>query len=169
MKIPTWTLKIFISVVPIIYSFQGFSQGKFELSGGVGIPELINMKLKYGQNIQVGASAGFLPIEWFGETVVDWTVSTEISYHFAGKSKFVEQPTWYISGELSYFDLGIMEPYEGYDLAFCPRIGKTISFSKKTGINLDAGMFLPLSKSSAYSTYDFKVLFSGNICIFIRL
>jgi hypothetical protein len=169
MRPSTLALKIFISIGSIIYGYQGFSQGKFELSGGVGIPELINMKLNYGQNIQVGASMGFLPMEWFGETVVDWTFSTEISYHFAGKSKFVEQPTWYISGELGYFDLGIMEPYEGYDIAFCPRIGRTINFSKKTGVKIDAGVFLPLSKSSTYNTYDFKVLFSGNIGFFIRL
>ena len=169
MRPSTLALKIFISIGSILIGYQGFSQGKFELSGGVGIPELINMKINYGQDIQAGASVGFLTIEWFGETVVDWTVSAEILYHFAGKSKFVEQPTWYISGELGYFDLGIIDPYEGYDIAFCPRIGRTINFSKTTGIKIDAGVFLPLSKSSSYSTYDFNVLFSGNIGFFVRL
>jgi hypothetical protein len=169
MRTSTLVIRVLISAILMIYSYQGFAQSKFELSGGVGIPELINMKLNYGQNIQVGASVGFLPIEWFGETVVDWTISAEISYHFAGKSKLIEQSTWYISGALGYYDLGIIVPYEDYNIAFNPRVGRTINFSKKTGIKMDAGAFLPLSKSPTNSTYDFKVLFSGNISFFIRL
>jgi hypothetical protein len=154
-----------------------FSQSKFELSGGFGIPELLNVKARYGHNLQVGASIGLLgPFEWYGGNVWDWSCTAEILYHFAGKSKYTEQPTWYLSGGLGIHHLNLMCPfdycYESYDISFNPRIGKTLNLSKKTGLNCDIGVFLPLSMSqdeSLYNKLDFKVLPSGSISFFIRL
>jgi hypothetical protein len=148
------------------------AQGKFELSGGFGIPEIINVKLRYGQNIQVGACVHFLYYSAGGifSEYYSWSGSAEILYHFAGKAKYVEQRTWYLLGGLGYYHIDYLMdiPHEEYDIGFYPRIGRTLNFSKKIGINLDAGIFLPLSAAETY-TFDFKVLPSGSIGFFIRL
>jgi hypothetical protein len=144
------------------------AQGKLELSGGFGMPELFNLKMKYGKDVQIGASVGIYPFEWFNETVVDWSCNAEITYHFSGKSKYVEQAPWFISGGFGFFDLGVIDPYESYDISFNPGIGRTLNFSKRMGVNLVIGLFLPLSAAKDY-TYDFRLLPSGSISIFIRL
>jgi len=162
MKIHILKLQVLFLLV-LLLNNPVCSQSKFEVSAGLGMPELINVKAKYGQNIQVGASLGFVPIKWFGDYFVDWSVATEISYHALGKSKFVDQPPWYILIGIGYFHLNVLDPYENYDVGFYPRIGRTLNFSKKTGVNLDSGLFLP------FSTSEFKVLWSGDISFFIRL
>jgi hypothetical protein len=144
------------------------AQGKLELSAGYGVPELFNLKVKYGRNIQIGGSAGFYSYTWYGSKVTDWSFNAEVTYHFSGKSKHVEQPPWYLSAGLGFFDLGVMDPYGSYDISFNPRIGRTINFSKKTGVNLDFGLFLPLSTPKDYP-FTFKVLASGSLGFFIRL
>jgi len=144
------------------------AQGKLELSGGFGMPELFNLKVKYGKVVQIGASAGIYPFEWFNETVVDWSCNAEITYHFFGKSKYIEQAPWFVSGSLGFFDLGVIDPYESYDISFNPRIGRTLNFSKRLGVNLDFGLFLPLSAPEDYP-YDFMLLPSGSFSFFIRL
>ena len=153
----------------ILSANQTFSQSKFELSGGYGVPELFNIGIKYGQNTQIGAYGGFYPFEWYGNNYVDWACGIEIIYHFAGKSKKVEQAPWYILGGLAYHELGVMDPYEQYDISVCPRIGRTLNFSKKLGMNLDFGLFIPLSMASDIHTYDFRFLPSGCLSFFISL
>jgi hypothetical protein len=168
MKILIKIIKTILVAGFILSNNKIYSQDKLELSGGVGMPDLLNLKIKYGQNIQVGASIGIYAFEWFGNNVVDWAGIAQITYHFSGKSKYVEQKTWYVSGGLGFFDLGVIDPYEQYDIGFIPGIGRTINFSKKIGINYSIGLFLPLSASKG-SSYDFKLLPSGNISFFIRL
>ena len=169
MKTSPILFRAALIVALILFANQAFSQKKFELSGGYGVPELFNLGIRYGQNTQIGAYGGLYPFEWYGNTYVDWSCGIEIIYHFMGKSKYVEQAPWYILGGLAYHDLGVMDPYEEYDISFCPRIGRTLNFSKKWGMNLDLGLFLPLSRAPGYNTYDFKVLPSGNLGFFIRL
>jgi hypothetical protein len=144
------------------------AQGKLELSGGLGMPELFNLKMKYGKDVQIGASVGILPFEWFNKTVVDWSCTAEITYHFFGKSKYIEQAPWYISGGIGFFDLGVMNSYESYNISFNPRIGRTLNFSERMGSNMDIGLFLPLSGQKDYPS-DFMLLPSGSISFFIRI
>jgi len=141
-----------------------FSQSKFDLSGGLGMPELINARLKYGQKIQIGLCVGIATV--FGN--VDGSFAAEVKYNFLGKSKYVEQAPWYVLGGLGHYNLQNFGDYEQYKFAFYPRIGRTINFSKKMGITGDFGVFLPLSAYNYY-TYDFKILPSGGISFFIRL
>lgn len=150
-----------------------FSQSKFELSGGLGIPEYGDLKFKYGQNFQIGACAHF----WydkgggiFGE-YYSWSCSAEIYYHFAGKSKYYEQKSWYLLAGLGYYHIdNLLDfPHEQYNIGFYPRIGRVFNFSKKTGINLDVGFFLPFSAQTGYEPYEFRLLPSGSLNFFIRL
>jgi hypothetical protein len=169
MKQSSLFLKAILLAGLILADYPVFSQSKFELSGGLGIPELINGRIKYGGNLQIGVCAGFATGDWYGDNYVDWSVAAEVTYHFSGKSKYVDQSPWYVLGGLGYYHLPIVDPYEQYDIGFYPRAGRTFNFSKKTGINLDGGLFLPLSMTPDYGSFDFKALFSGCISFFIRL
>ena len=172
MRTSAILLRTILLAIIILSANQAFPQGKFEISGGLGAPEMINLRLKYGQNIQVGTclyywhykASGIFPESY------DLAFSAEIIYHFSGKSKNVEQGTWYLLGGLGYYHLDNLAdlPYEDYDIGFYPRIGRTLNFSKKIGLNFDLGLFLPLSAASEIP-YSFKILPSGSIGFFIRL
>jgi hypothetical protein len=168
MKISSSLLKIFLFAGFFLCDNTVFSQGKFEISGGLGIPELFNARVKYGQNIQVGACLGFYTGNWYGNNYADWSVSGEITYHFSGISKYVEQPPWYLLCGLGYYHLPVVNLYEQYNIGLYPRIGRTFNFSEKIGANLDGGIFLPLSMTPDYGPYFFSVLFFGSISLFIR-
>ncbi len=147
-----------------------YSQNKYEVAFGVGVPELLSARIKYGRNLQVGVCAGFYTFAWYGSTVLDWSVAAEVTYHFLGKSKFVEVSPWYVLGGLGYFHLPVYNIYEDYDVACYPRIGRTFNFSKRVGINMDIGAFLPLSAATdiyPYS-YSFQALWCGNVNFFVR-
>ncbi len=164
--------KSVLFIALIISINEVFSQGKFEISAGLGVPEYNTIKIRYGQKIQVGVSVHFYYDKGggiFGE-YYSWSSALEILYHFGGKSIYFEQPTWYLLGGLGYYhnDLLIDFPHEEYDIGFYPRIGRGFNFSKKIGINLDAGLFLPLSVRENYEPYKFRILPSGCVSFFVR-
>jgi hypothetical protein len=165
-------LRTLLFALLILSATRAFPQGKFEISGGCGIPELSNLKLKFGQNIQVGACLHYWHYSRAGifSAYNDWSCAAEVTYHFSGKSKYVDQPTWYLLGGLGYYhiDYLIDWPYDNCDISFYPRIGRTLNFSKRTGINMDLGLFVPLSASSG-NPYKFRILPSASIGLFIRL
>ena len=163
------TIKLQILFLGLLLNFSPiYSQNKYEMSAGIGVPELINARIKYGQNFQVGACFGFISGNMFGKSYFDWSCAAEITYHFLGKSKLVDQPPWYVLAGLGYYNIPAVNRYGIYDIGFYPRLGRTLNFSKKSGLNLDIGLFLPISETSEYSTFDFHVLWSGNIGFFIR-
>ncbi|HET9571655.1 MAG TPA: hypothetical protein VFP20_09645 [Bacteroidales bacterium] len=148
------------------------AQRKVELSAGLGMPELMYVGFDVGQKVQYGAKFGLLgPYSWFGDEYYDWSIGANIRFHFAGKSKFVGQAPWYISGDLLYHDLSLITmgnfDYEGYSLSFNPRIGRTINFSEKIGANIDFGLFLPLR--IRYNPNVLHVYLSGSLSLFIRM
>ena len=168
MKSSIFWIRSILLILLILPVNKVFSQSKFTLSGGLGMPELFNVRLKYGQKIQIGACIGLATGELFGQTFVDWSLAAEVTYHFLGKSKYVQEAPWYILGGLGCYHLPILGDYEAYNAAFYPRIGRTINFSKRIGITGDFGVFLPLSANN-YKTYNFKILPCGSISFFIRL
>ncbi len=95
----------------------------------------------------------------------------EIVQHFAGKAKYTEQAPLYVKGGLMFHDLGVMNNYEEYDISACPRIGWTINFSKKWGMNMELGLFIPLSMApdDYNDTYEFNLLPSWSARLFTRL
>ena len=151
---------------------QAATGSKFELSAGFGEPEFFNVKIKYGQNLQMGICiGGIIGHGLFGsdKITVQGSFAAEISYHFLGKSKYIEQSPWYLLGGLGYYHIPISGWYGLYDIGFYPRIGRTFNFSKKVGMNLDIGIFLPLSMAKNEGTYVFKVQPSGGLSLFVRL
>ena len=169
MKITPISLKIILIAVLILSVNEAFPQGKFEISGGLGLPALSNLRIKYGTDLQIGACIG-LGVEsgYDGNKFAIWSVSAEINYHFSGKSKYVDQHPWYALAGLGCFDLAWVKGYEDYDIGFYPGIGRTLNFSKRIGINCDIGVFLPLS-AAPNQQFNFKILPAGNISFFIRL
>lgn len=149
-----------------------FSQSKFELSTGLGVPEFINVKAKYGQNLQVGLCiGGYAGQGFFGsqKIFVQGSIAAEVAWHLLGKSEFSEKPPWYILCGLGFYDIPAVGSYGIYNVGMYPRLGRSISFSKRFGMNLDIGLFIPLSMHSSYSTYRFEGLGCGSVGFFVRL
>ena len=129
-----------------------YSQRKIEASVGFGIPELFNAGIKYGENLQFGVCAGFVRGRIFNEQFTDWSVAAEIYYHFADQSIDVKQAPWYVLAGFGHYNLAVFNRYELFDFAFYPRIGRTCNFSKQTGMNLDVGFLIPVSKVAGYES-----------------
>jgi len=146
----------------------GYGQGKTELSGGFGIPDFFNFRLNYGHNLRVGGYLGFIPFKFYGSSTSYWSFGAEISYHLPDKKDINKSPVWYVLGGLCFYHFDMGSKYDPYNIGFYPRAGRTIYFSKKSGINLDVGLFLPVSARSDMGPYDFKILFSGNAGFFFR-
>ena len=134
----------------VIFNNIVYSQKKVEISGGLGFPENINLKVKYGNNIQIGLCQSIMP------SYVDWPLAVEIHFHFGGTSGFVDQKPWYLLG--GFGDLWRL----GNVIYFYPKIGRSFNFSKNAGINIDAGIFM-INPSSMHT------LPSLNINLFVRL
>jgi len=126
MKIPLFILLCFL-----IFISHVSSQNKVEADMGVGLFEGISLKVKYGNNIQLALCQGIAQKSF-------WMTGVEGYYHFAGLSKHLDQRTFYammgLSGTL--FASG----YDNFEkIVWYTRLGKTFNFSKKSGLNLDAG------------------------------
>jgi hypothetical protein len=160
MKTTPILLKLILFGIIILSVNQAFSQSKFETSGGFGWPDMLNLKIRYGNNFQIGISQSFwVSGDYLGQT------SAEIYYHFGGKSKFTEQHPWYL-----FSGLGCLWGHDDdeNDIYFYPRVGRSFNLSKRTGINLDGGAFFPLSKGLR-DFLDSPIYPSGSISFFIRL
>ena len=142
-----------------------YSQSKIEIAGGLGLPEALAVKIKYGRTVQVGISQGIWFLSLFGgqAELVNAPTVAEVYYHFTGKPKFNEPPPWYVYGGFGY--------RFGKDyVTFCPRIGRSFYDSEKFGANIDAGLFIFLKRSSAeFQKQGFVIWPSGSISFFIRL
>lgn len=133
-----------------VFNNIAFSQGKFEFSVGYGVPEALNIKTKYGTNIQIGLCQVISP------GFIDWPLEAEIYYHFAGKSKFTEQKTWYLIAGMG--DLWRMNDVK----FFYPKLGRSFNFSKIAGLTIDTGVYF-INPSSWHLEP------SVNFCLFLRL
>jgi hypothetical protein len=146
-----------------------FPQSKFELSGGLGFPDMLNIGLKYGSKIQIGASYGVLPRPQ--DNIIKCS-SLVLFYHFAGNSKFTTQPPWYLNGGISYIHSYYRD--RKYDIdwkAIClyPRIGRTNNFTKKIGINIDIGVIFSTGYNYFEGIHKFDIMPSGSISLFHRI
>jgi hypothetical protein len=135
--------------------YQAFSQvyprSRFEVSAGGGWPEMAAVKLKYGENLQVGISQGVI-----------MNTSLEVYYHFAGKSMLTDRKIWYgVAGvERLYWNRGTnWMPFL--------RFGRELNFARRYGIKIDLGVFYPLEDSDYFSNSVINP--SGTIHFFLRI
>ncbi len=143
----------------VVVNCSLLSQGKFEAGLGGGLFEAGSIKIKYGNNLQVGVCQGFLFADF-------WQTGAEVYYHFAGVSKYVNQHPYYIMGGVSttLFSRG----YDRFEKIFIyPRIGRTFSFSKRYGVSLDAGP--GLSMADDIDRYHSMPVATFSIHVFVRI
>lgn len=133
------------------------TNGKFDISVGIGLPELINIGIKYQvfDQVQIGLSTGlfyYLGISFSGD----------IYYHFGGLSKFSEiHPGYGRIGITSYYG------EEGGDLQLFSylRIGREFYLSRNFGISLDAGLSLSYYKYNNGYNYHNDPIWESTIGI----
>ena len=117
-----------------IYSIPIFGQEKFNISGGLGFPDLVNIGARYQvkqDSLQLGISIGF------GQEIQ--AISSDVFYHLGGYSKLSTRRPWYLKGGFNI----IHESHEEssvWALLFNLRLGRDINLSKKVGLNLEAGL-----------------------------
>lgn len=131
---------------------QGYPKSNFEFAGGFGWPDMATFKIKYGEDFQVGLSQGLM-----------LNSAVEIYWHFAGKTKWTDRKVWYGMCGIDYFYWGWEEenwfPYL--------RIGRTLNFDRRYGLNIDAGAFYLKNQSDFFSSSHYSP--SGSVTFFFRL
>ena len=139
---------------------QVFSQHKTEADFGAGFLEGLSTKLKYGNNFQVGICQGFAP----GVSPL-WLTGAEVYYHFGNESKYCSQRTFYVMGGIS--STLFAKGYDSFEkIMTYPRIGRTVNFSAKTGMNFDIGLgFLSADDIDGYHT---TTMLTAGVHFFIR-
>lgn len=144
---------IFQDTIPaIIKPFRKPSQGGFVLSGGIGAPECINFKIRYGGQFQAGVSAGCLPGYTISGRETSLSVDLDFYLNFA-RSKKTDQFIWYFNSGISK-----IYPESVYDFStttttdhiIYTRLGRSFNFNRRTGINLDLGIMLSHVSETAY-------------------
>jgi hypothetical protein len=141
MKI--YFLKLYIIILVFFLSFNWlFSQNKFEISGGVAIPELINLKFKYGNHFQIGGGIGIFQQTQIGSYFKPYLsqvfpISLDLYYNFL-KSDRTGSYKWHLANGITYVNAPDPDDRRKY-LYYNLRIGRIINFTKQTGLNLDLG------------------------------
>jgi hypothetical protein len=141
-------IKIYVLFLLIFPNYL-FSQNKIEISAGLSIPELLNLKIKYGNNFQICGSVGYMPYINF------WAFSSDIYYHLPSKSNEDKSRKWFLNTGFSY-----ILPSESFSssskktLLMYSRIGRTFYSHKKTylaGLRLDLGIMFQIWTNEKYS------------------
>lgn len=153
---------------PVLYS-----QERLDLSGGIGIPELLNLNIKYQfKQFQIGIFAGTMPIP--KETI--YSLGGDLYYHFAGETKYSDLKPWYFKAGLNYLYDENSEMIEKYTY-FNFRTGYNMYDSKNLGLDMYIGICYQLSRQKIDKVppgywdfnFNFKLLPSIGFAIFYRL
>ncbi len=150
------------------------AQEKINISIGYGLPELLNIGLRYqADQAQFGISYGFIP--GYEENI--FSISGDFYLHFAGSSELSERRPWYFRLGLAYLKDETSSRITKYTY-FPLRIGRDFNFSKKIGTAIDLGVFFELSKNETMKgptsswwdfDLDYSILPSIGITLFYRI
>lgn len=149
-------------------------QEKLNISGGLGLPELINIGFRYQlEQVQIGFSIGAIP---YGSGEYSVSFSGDLYYHFLGSSELSKRKPWYGRIGLNYFRDETEIVIDRY-LYLTTRLGREFNFSRKFGIAIDIGAFYQLSNkeirkvppSSWNFDFEFPVLPSIGVGVFYRI
>jgi len=132
----------FLSIILAGFSSTVFGQNQVDIFLGAGVPEFINIGLRYqAAQMQVGLSYGFLPLE--DETCT--SLSGDFYYHFAGSSSLSKRKPLYTRIGISYVRSKEHNVISSYIYSIF-RIGHEFNISKNFGIAADLGITIELSK-----------------------
>lgn len=139
------TLKIlFLGLICLFGTHSARGQEKFNISAGIGGPELLNLGIRYqmGQS-QLGLSAGIAP----GSDDKAFSVGADYFYHFLESSSLSTRRLWY--GRVGLYNYTFKDDFQDTKLLLLvPRIGRDFNLSPKVGIAADAGVSLVVSRDS---------------------
>ncbi|TVQ19231.1 MAG: hypothetical protein EA361_00940 [Bacteroidetes bacterium] len=146
-------------------------QEKFNISAGIGSPELLNVGLRLQHNqTQFGLTIGSLPLK--DENIISF--SGDVYYHFAGSSALSDRKPWYARTGLGYLrheTNTFIDKYVYLNL----RMGRDFHISEKFGVNMDVGVSFELHNDKTQKEpsnglrLEFPVLPSLGIAIFYRI
>jgi hypothetical protein len=121
-------LSCILMIITFLFSSGGqmFGQEKVAISTGFGLPEALNIGLRYQilDQAKIGLSVGW----WENEI----SLSGDYYYHFSGSSKFSDIHPWYGRIGLNCIPNWWTNSYL--------RIGRDFNLSKYIGISIDAGL-----------------------------
>jgi len=147
-RIRTISFVLFI-ISAIVTPIKLFGQGKFSVSGGFSLPELINGGILYQiKQSQVGLNIGFYPK--YSYKYIPLTAN--YYYHFAGSSKFSTLRPWYGKSGLMYLvdeDQYILDK----SLYFPLLVGRNFNMSNHFGLNLEIGLAFLLYSDRTIKEY----------------
>lgn len=130
---------LFLGLI-ILLSSPALGQEKINIAAGLGIPELVNLGLRFqfGQS-QLGFYGGILP----RTDEKAYSLGADYYYHFGGSSEFSTRRPWFAKAGINYFqdeDTYVKNTY----LFLVPRIGRDINLTGKIGITVEGGLLLLL-------------------------
>ena len=137
------------SIQSIKKDIKKTSQSGFGISSGVGAPDCINLKIKYGGRFQIGAGAGLLPENITVSRGRSVTLNFDFYINFVRSKK--------TSRFKFYFNSGISKIFPVIDynenktgIIFYSRLGRTFNFNQRIGIDFDLGLMLAHNTGSVY-------------------
>jgi len=127
-------------------------QEKVFVSAGLGLPELLNVGIKYqiSEQSKIGLTAGWWPS--YSEDNISF--SGDYYYHFGGSSEFSELRPWYARIGLNWIPDWWLDSYL--------RIGRDFYINRSLGVSLDAGLMYNFSENSL------PVILTYGGCVFYR-
>lgn len=162
-----------LSIFSFFYGNQVCGQEKVNISVGIGLPELLNVGVRYQlEQAQIGIGFGSMPLK--DESLI--SVSGDLYYHFGGLSELSNRRPWYGRIGLNYLREET-ETFIDKILYLNLRIGRDFNISKKIGIEIDAGAIFQLFNDETRKQpsngwnfdFEFPVLPSFGIGLFYRL
>ncbi len=167
------TFRLLLCVMLLGFTMQTYGQDKVNLSVGIGLPELLNLGVR-GEidQFQLGFSIGAIPLK--DETI--FSVSGDVSYHFAGHSDLSSRRPWYGRLGVNYLrdeTDNFIDKYSYLTLRF----GRDLNITKEFGVEIDAGFMYQIyhdkiikkSLSGWNFNFDFPLLPSLGICLYYRI
>jgi hypothetical protein len=126
-----------------------FGQGKFSVSGGFSLPELLNGSVLYQlKQSQIGLNIGFYPKYSYKYI----PLSAIYYYHFAGSSEFSTLRPWYGKSGLMY--LVDEDQYMLDKSLYIPLLlGRNFNMSMHFGLNLEIGLAFLIYNDNTIKEY----------------
>ncbi len=143
----------------LIFNSSIYSQRKLEVGIGTGFPDYLNMKIRYGNNLQLGISKSFPALD---EIQLN-PINAELYIHFAGKKQYGQCPFYFLGGYsfhgTNYWTRGYRYIYSMLGISFV---------GNKVGVNFDAGLIFPNKEFEEYLMGG-PILFSFSLSLYLRL
>ena len=161
-----------ITMCLLAFSLLCISQKRVNVTLGIGMPELLNIGVRYQANqTQLGLSVGSLPLK--DETII--SISAETYYHFAGRSQLSTRWPWYVRFGMNYLRNETKTVLDKYLYANL-RVGRDFNISEEIGINIDIGLTIEViwdmtikEPPGQLFNIDFPILPGLGFCLFYRI